>query len=351
MALKSLSKTHYECACEYLSSIPEVDTTLEAIAEEMGDDPDYLPFANRIVNKKSISFRKDDEKYTSLLTNILFHIYLMKKSHEKIYYVTPQLAAKLAQTDLNVDSYFIKSPFREIYIQIDPGLFTITDIQGTYPVRGFYVYLKDDKQTDIKEIRIMASAKLPDTEEIPFNDSLFYYKFHLTKGKVKEQIKSDIEKNVQGKMEEIIRFGGKQNIDHIEEFTYFVFNILLYITSKNPDIREQLPIDFKAKIEGKKSVAKIRKLQKMAGRSTSYPIIIIGDNIKDETNQVEEIRRAGGIGNWKLTKRVHVSGHWRTQWYGGSEAKESKVIFIEPYIKGPELADVINKKYQVGINT
>jgi hypothetical protein len=349
MALKSLLKTHYECACEYLKSIPEVDTTLETISKEMGDDPDYLPFANRVANRGSINFRKDDEKYVCLLTNILFHIYLMKKNYEKIYYVTPQLAVKLAQTDLNVDSYFIRSPFREIYIQIDPGLFTITDLQGTYPVQGFYAYLKEDKQTDTKEIRIMASAVLPKVAEIPFNDTLFYYRLNLKRGKIKEQIKEDIEKNVQGKMDEIIRFGGKQNIDHIEEFTYFVFNILLYITSKNPDIREQLPVDFKARIEGKKSIDKIRKLKKMAGRSTSYPIIIIGDNIKDETNQIEEIRRAGGVGNWKLTKRVYVSGHWRTQWYGESGAKESDVIFIEPYTKGPELAEVINKRYQVGI--
>ena len=86
----------------------------------------------------------------------------------------------------------------------------------------------------------------------------------------------------------------------------------------------------------------------MAGRMTSRPIIIVGDNIKDENNQVQEILQAGGIGKWKLTTRIYVSGYWRTQWYGHAEAKESKLIFIEPYYKGPELAEVINKKYQVG---
>lgn len=354
MNIKSFPKSHYERASLFLSSITDIDYYLDEIYKEFGDNPSFADFATKIsesgfLDKRSGSavFVKCDEANIAFLVNIFFHIFMMRRSHEKIYHVTPQLAVKLAQTELNVDSHFIRSPFREIYIQIDPGLFTVTDEQGVYPVRGFYVYLNENKDTGIKEVRIMASALLPSSDEIPFNDSLFYYKFYFDKGKIKEQIKESIKKNISNTAD-LEKFGGSRNVDHIEEFTYFVFNTLLYITSKDPDIREQLPIDFKAKLAAKKSTSKIKKLNKMADRTTSYPIIIVGDNIKDEMNHVNEIRVAGGVGNWKLTKRVYVSGHWKTQWYGSADNKENRVIFIEPYYKGPELADVIHQKYQIG---
>lgn len=347
MNIKNFPKTHYEHACDYLNTQIGLTSFLKEVSVAVGDDPEYTDFGTYLM-ESSILKASDSEANSSFLINILFHIYLMKMNHEKIYYTTPQLAVKLAQTDINVDSHFLKSPFREIYIQIDPGLFTVSDPQGAHPVRGFYVFLKENKDKNVKEIRIMASAILKNSEDIPFNDTLFYYKIYFEPGKIKEQVKSSIEKNVKNKLDDLFKFGGISNINHIEEFTYFVINILLYITSKDPDIREQLPTNFRAKIEGKKSAGKIKKLQKIAERATAYPIIIIGDNIKDENNQVNEIIKAGGVGKWKLTTRLYVSGYWRIQWYGHADAKESKIIFIEPYYKGPELADVINKKYQVG---
>jgi len=345
MPINSLPKTHYERAYEFLKSVTDIDNILLELNKGLGENPSFKDFCIKLTDSTIRGFRSDDDKFNTLLANILFHIFMMKRSHERIYQVTPQLAVKLAQTDLNIDSHFVKSPFQEIYIQIDPGLFNVTDTQGVYPVRGFYVYFND--QDGDKELRIMASALLPNSEDIPFNDSLFYYKLYFKDGKIKEQVRDTLAFHM-NKKEELDRFGGAANMEHIEEFTYFVINTLLYITSKDPDIREQLPVDFKAKIEGKKSPGKIKKLQKMAGRYTTYPIVIVGGNITDTRNQVEEVRRAGGIGNWKLTMRVFVSGHWRAQWYGNAEAKESRVIFIEPYYKGPELAEVINKQFQVG---
>ena len=345
MTINSLPRTHYERAYEFLKEITDIDVIFQEIQKDLGDSPSFKEFCIKLSDSTIRGFTSDNDKFNTLLANILFHTFMMKKNHEKIYHVTPQLAVKLAQTDINIDSHFIKSPFREIYISIDPGLFSVTDPQGVYPVHGFYVYFND--QDGVKELRIMASAILPNTEEIAFNDTLFYYKMYFKEGKIKEQVKDTLAIHM-NKKEELDKYGGAANMDHIEEFTYFVINTLLYITSKDPDVREQLPVDFKAKIEGKKSPGKIKKLMKMAKRYTTYPIVVVGGSITDAMNQVDEVRRAGGIGNWKLTMRVYVSGHWRAQWYGSAEAKESKVIFIEPYYKGPELAEVINKKFQVG---
>jgi hypothetical protein len=47
-----------------------------------------------------------------------------------------------------------------------------------------------------------------------------------------------------------------------------------------------------------------------------------------------------------LDKRFIVRGHWRNQ-ACGEKHLEHKRIWIQPYYKGPELAEVINKSYLV----
>ena len=146
---KIFNKTHYECANQYLKQSQPTVFTSEM--RECGEDPSYEDFCLKAM--ESISYLNDPAIITNYL-NIFFHMYHMKKSSEKIYYVTPELSARLAQTSINVDSYFLKSPFREIFVQIDPGLFYINDIDGkNVPVTGFYVWLRDFE--DYKQIRVM----------------------------------------------------------------------------------------------------------------------------------------------------------------------------------------------------
>ena len=49
-------------------------------------------------------------------------------------------------------------------------------------------------------------------------------------------------------------------------------------------------------------------------------------------------------GLWKLSYRFIVQGHWRNQAYG-EQRKERKLIFIEPYWKGPKYSDVVNNPH------
>jgi hypothetical protein len=128
----------------------------------------------------------------------------------------------------------------------------------------------------------------------------------------------------------------------------FVFNVLLYITSKNADILEQLPTNFTAQISRLKNKSKINKLLQRQTKTSKLPILIIGSKVTSNY-PIESIKSAGGVGKWKLSGRVYVSGHWRIQWYGSKDARRSELIFIKPYEKGPEIAEVIGRQYQVGI--
>ena len=336
-----LPKSHYEATWAYLNSVhPGVftDTMIST-----GPDPAYADFYRTIVPPASLN----ESQYTNFI-NIYFHLYHMRQAGSKIFYVTPNLCARLAQTQVNIDTYFLRSPFREIFVQVDPGLFFIKDVDGTEkPVHGFYVYLRDFES--YKQVRVMACALLKPTEDIAYNDVTFYFKMELTEGKVKEQVAKYVQDRLVDQANEMKRFGGYRNIMFLEEFTNFVFNVLLYITSKSPDFLEYIPEDFSKKLSGIKSAAKKRKLEQRIQRTGSHKIIIVGANIQDKDDTINHIQRAGGIGAWKLQNRVRVSGHWRAQWYGNEKegTRRAETIWIDDYEKGPEFAELMNKQFSV----
>jgi len=338
------NKTHYESAWRYLDALRPGIFTPEMFRS--GQDPSYENFSAYAMD--SIITLEEPSLIANYL-NIFFHIYHMKKSCEKIYYVTPELSARLAQTSINVDSYFLKSPFREIYVQIDPGLFYINDIGGlNVPVHGFYVYLRDFGE--YKQIRIMACSLLKPTPEIPFNDANFYFHVEINPaGKLQSQLKKHIETKVEPELKNLKRYDLANNIDYLEDFTAFAFNVLLYITSKRPNITNLEPANYSEKLKNIKSASKRRKIEKRAEKASTHRIIVIGEDIQDKNNDMEKIREAGGIGLWKLKNKVRVSGHWRTQWYGSEKdnTRRADQIFVDDYTKGPEFSDMVSSKFIV----
>jgi len=340
---KIFDKTHYELVCYHLNKAREGMFTKEMLS--CGDDPDFKYFSIRAID--SIPNYYDDAVMTNYL-NVYFHMYHMKKSGSQIYYVTPELSARLAQTSLNIDTFFLKSPFREIYVQIDPGLFYIYDAEGKkVPVTGFYVYLKDFGSH--KQIRVMACSLHKPTPEIPLNDTNFYFHMELGPGKLKDELRKYIETKVMPELENIERFGAGNNIDYLEEFGAFALNVLLYITSRKPDISNTDPYDFASKLQGLKSTSKRNKFEKRAAKASTCRIIVIGQGINDKNNDMDKIQKAGGVGKWKLQNKIRVPGHWRMQWYGSEKdgTKYAEQIFIDDYSKGPDHADVVNTKHIV----
>jgi len=342
---KIFNKTHYESAWRYFASLRPGQDIFTPEMRSCGDDPTYDEFCRKVAD--SIIHLGTAAQIANYL-NIFFHIYHMKQSQEKIYYVTPELSARLAQTSINVDSYFLKSPFREIYVQIDPGLFSIKDISGEkVPVHGFYVHLRDFGE--YKKLRVMACSMMRPTDEIPFNDANFYFQVEIRGGKLRDEVQKFIKNKIKPELKGLKAYDLANNIDHLEEFTTFAFNVLLYITSKRPILSNLEPINYSGKLANLKSPSKINKLKKRIAKANTHRIIVIGDGVQDKNNDIEKIRQAGGIGLWKLNNKVRVSGHWRTQWYGSDKngTRYADQIFVDDYTKGPEFSDVVSSKYVV----
>jgi hypothetical protein len=350
-----IQKTHYEIVKELIQSKKlfnsfNFQTFISRLEPDCGKNPTYEEFAKSSFMLDLNSTLEGNLSQLAVFANVLYHLYTLYQQHERIYYICPKLAVDLAQTELNIDTHFLKAPFPEIYIQIDPGLYFISDETGEYPVRGFYVNTKEDG--DKKILRIMtASLKTPYSQlSVTNDDILFYFRINLGPGKVNEQLQKYIEESVLSKKEELKTFNGLQNVTHLKELFFFIFNVLLYITSKDPDILAQLPINYKKKISGLKSQSKINKFLQRQSKTCKLPVLILGSKVVSNY-PIDKIKNTGGIGKWKLNERVYVSGHWRIQWYGPADARRSDLIFIKPYEKGPEVSEIIGQRqYQVGKN-
>jgi hypothetical protein len=344
-----IQKTHYEIVKELIQrkkifNRHDFKSFISQIEAHCGTNPTYENFWNSPLIQ-DLTLPLQDASQMTIYANVLYHLYSLYQQHERIYYVCPKLAVDLAQTELNVDTRFLKAPFPEIYIQVDPGLYYITDSTGEYPIRGFYVNVREEGE--VKLVRIMAAALKTLSITPSTDDSLFYFRILLGPGKVADQLQKYVDDSVKGKEQELEIFGGYYNVNHIKELFMFVFNVLLYITSKDADILKQLPMNYGSQISRLKNKSKINKLLQRQAKTSNLPILIVGSKVTSNYS-IEKIKNAGGIGKWKLSQKLYISGHWRIQWYGSKDARRSEPIYIKPYEKGPEIAEVIGRHYQVG---
>lgn len=75
--------------------------------------------------------------------------------------------------------------------------------------------------------------------------------------------------------------------------------------------------------------------------------------IGQEIKLAPELRRmarssAGLTPAWRLEARFVVRGHWRHQAVGPRGAGEHKLIWVSPYVKGPEAGERLDRTYRVG---
>lgn len=332
----NLPRSHYQQAKEHFKGIGgDVKNILADIMSECGGT-EYRDVYHYISSGMA-NLPDKDRINISYHTNVIFHLTNLLKYGEQIYYVAPQMAVRLATTELNVDVSYLKSPFKELFIQVDRGLFKIKSTEGgVVDVDGIYVYL-DDMGDGGKEFRIMAVAMYEPTPDIPFNDSTFFFNMPLYPGqKLKSAVRERVDYVLKEQLDDITRSGGIENLPYTEQLAGFVFNTLLYVTSKDPHVRKMLPRDFAAEMAGKKNKGKIRKLARQMEKSNTLPVYLISSPSPISDTDVEEAKRSGGVFSWKLEKRVNVSGHWRGQWYGSEKlgTRRRETVYIDSYTKG-----------------
>lgn len=127
-------------------------------------------------------------------------------------------------------------------------------------------------------------------------------------------------------------------------------NSALYLISAHADVGDEKNpyADLKRKSVAKGLPAKQRKKAVQELRHTckskvrdvgrKFETVKFGDS-RSSISAPSGIRRP-------TTKRFIVSGHWKVQRFGPKYA-ESKLIFVEPYAKGPDAAEIVSGNYYV----
>lgn len=131
-------------------------------------------------------------------------------------------------------------------------------------------------------------------------------------------------------------------------FFRLILNSILYITSNNPDIIQvlsgrnaalQSAEKIRSQVKSKKAKQQAKKISELDYHFVGKDVgqIVINKDIKssDPTQKNNTIEYA---------VRFLVRDHWRNQAYG-PELTDRRLVWIKPYYKGPEMADLINRPY------
>ena len=122
--------------------------------------------------------------------------------------------------------------------------------------------------------------------------------------------------------------------------TSALLNFLLYIGSVN-DRTVVNPPDYAKRLENLTNPKKRRRLEKELQNQTMFRYTYIGKSYEGRLE--ESVSTTTG----ELDHRVIVRGHWRHQWIGKQRDDEGnripgtsqKLIWVEPYWKGPDVRD------------
>lgn len=274
--------------------------------------------------------------------------------HKKVFYISDDLVKQLALTKLDVDAELIIPPF-------DCCLFLFT---SRIAIRALY-NMTNERNTHI-DFTPPLSVFIMNRPAEEGKRKIVFACWHANHKVTNLFIKRELLIREGWNIEDMLKTDWKdiyQDVDEtngeIDEHIFYregllffriLVNTILYLGSNEPDIVEQLSprTELFKQLEGLKSKAKRKRVQQKILSTSELDGSIVGRHIgqilvKKPSNSVESTNQ---ISKKKLSKRFIVRGHWRRQ-PCGTEGQQRKLIWIKPYYKGPDMAELINKSYKV----
>jgi hypothetical protein len=253
---------------------------------------------------------------------------IWKEAGAKTFILRPELIEAFQNTDIPLDAFPLdfQYPFDSFMIESDIPLFYTTSESGSKPVHNILYVSK--KEVDKVQDRIITVN--PDytkggtiqwgrtitaffsTED--FIECIFIY---LNDG---ESIKSNL--TIKKKHLALVELEESD----ARSMLNILYNTIMYVNDPDRD-RQATEVAGSRKVNIGNDGGSIR---------TSYITLHPPKNYKPLSESAGKT----------LDSRFIVRGHWRNQAFG-EKFSQHKHIWIHPYYKGPELAEVINKPYLV----
>ncbi len=131
--------------------------------------------------------------------------------------------------------------------------------------------------------------------------------------------------------------------------TSIVLNSIAYLNSTRADL-EELADPRNAFLASLRSASRTKRAMhaSKANEMTSHPTVVAGSSVSPIvlSNELRNPDAAGPHTGRTINSRFLVRGHWRRQAHGKGRM-DRKIIFIEPFVKGPDIAELVNKPYIV----
>lgn len=276
----------------------------------------------------------------NLTLRMLFHIWCLRHSGQKIYYMPKNTCELVQNTKLNIDAQFIEAPYPHLYLYTDQDNLVIKDHTGARKVKGIYVSVTVESD-GIKKLRFLATSGSEGIED--YEDVNHYASFNIPEsGNLENICEEHIKKYMSEEYQVFQNAKHPINISTIGEIFKFTVNSLIYLGCKNVDFTSVKPLTLEEAIAGKKNKGKIRKTSQKFKNAARLPFTYI------DRDAAVTSGRSTGTGK-SLDHKVLVAGHWKVQWSGSrkDDTRKSQVIRISPYSKGEGLEEKENKKYYV----
>lgn len=292
-------------------------------------------------------------------------------SGKKTFYFSDHLAEHLANTEINLKAPLIDLPFPSCQfvftaraavnamhnLRSDAGRWDINTAGLDYaaPISAFLTMRPASAGLPGRKLVICAMHARPPAHVHMMTKRELYLGEEWT---LEQALRTDWEKlspdnpgeGIAFSLEEGTLTGQNDDLFYTDGLAFYrlVLNAVLYLSSEAPELiaRTSPHQEIQAKAMGLQSLSKRRKALQSMGRFSGLDYEEVGASVGAIVIQKGEAEGAAGAGGGKPLVRFMVRGHWRQQAHGvGRQAR--KLIWIRPFYKGPDLAEVINKPYLV----
>lgn len=283
---------------------------------------------------------------------------------EKVFHFSDGLVGNLAHTALDAPSEYLRLPFPSCMFLFtsDKMMEALNRFTKTAPLDShapISVFLYDRDYEDGRKLVIVAYHSKGQQVHGLVKRELFIHpdwsleqSLHTDWNKLYEAHKEWNDTDVPS-VAELTGLPTEEEPFYEEGLDFFriIINSILYLSSNDPDIVGVISPtpEYEGKIASTKSNLKKKKLRKQAKRFSALDGVLVGNTVQpilvDKTQRPGKVPSASA-GDNKLHKRIQVRGHWRNQ-ACGKNREDRKLIYIKPFFKGPEMAELVHKPYVV----
>ncbi len=365
-----------------------LETVIQKYIKQYGNDVDMLEFSRTFpyiseISKSEVQdfvlrhgrMPKEAELFIFYSEMMYWYSYKWVAYGKRDFRIATELVKLMNDTDLKVPDMYLRPPFETMYMGFEGDVVQMLASKGTTFLDGAIIVndipVMLSKTETVQGARVMFFSRHSQMEErmgiaagrkIPMavvGRTLDEMAIPHVLGSTNEMVTPEtIRKWVQRAMFDF----SDQHLQQYVDLFSLVCNTLAYINSGGADLLTYEPPDIEVlrreavQLTGREG----RKAKEKLKRAEARTYILVGSRIPPTPAQPTVLTTKG---TRKLTYRHMVRGHWRAYWkkedrltkeergritYRRPDGLVRVLKWVKPFLRGPEAAEVIARRYRVG---